>query len=181
MPDQLVDPHRDLVAERRRHRVLTVRAARQRHVGAAVRKVGHGGQRLTDQFQEYAVRLAQHQQIAGLGNILRRGTPMHPAAMLFTHHAAEFPDQRHDGVAGAGEAFIDAGAIQQFQASGVGDRLGSLVRNDAKTRLGARQSDLDVEPRLPAILQAIQCSDAGIGNTGGGRQNVTHGRRLLSL
>ena len=37
MAHQLVDPHRDLVAEGRRHRVLAVRAAGHRHLGAAWR------------------------------------------------------------------------------------------------------------------------------------------------
>ena len=36
---------------------------------------------------------------------------MHPAAMGLTDNATELPDQRHKGVAGACEAFVDTRAI----------------------------------------------------------------------
>ena len=112
---QLVDPHRDLVAEGRRHRVLAVGAAGHRHVGAALGEIGHRGQRLADLAQEDRVRLAQHQKVAGLRDVLRRGAPMHPAAMRLADDAAELPDQRHERVAGAGEALVDARAVQQLE------------------------------------------------------------------
>ena len=69
------------------------------------------------------MRLAQHQQVAGLGDVLRRGAPVHPAAMRLADDAAELPDQRHERVAGAGEALVDAGAIHQLEA-----RLGRWPR-----------------------------------------------------
>ena len=82
--------------------------------------------------------------------------------MRLADHAAELPDQRHDGVAGAREAFVDARAIEQLQSGSPRDRLGRIVRNDAQLRLRPGERDLDVEPGLPAVLQAIQCADAGI-------------------
>ena len=115
MADQLVDPHRRLVAKGRGHRVLAVGAAGDRHLGAALGEIGHRRERIADQAEENAVRLAQHQQIAGLGDVLRRRPPMHPAAMRLADDAAEFPDQRHDRVAGAGKALVDAGAVEEFE------------------------------------------------------------------
>ena len=115
MAQELIDPDGDLVAEGGGHRVLAVGAAGQRHVGAALGEVGHRRQHLADLAQEDAVRLAQHQQIAGLGDVLRGGAPVHPAAMRLADDPAELPDQRHDGVAGAGEALVDAGAVHQVK------------------------------------------------------------------
>ena len=175
MAQQFVDPDRDLVAERGGHRVLAVRSAGHRHVRAALGEIGHRGQRLADQAKEHAMRLAQHQQIAGLGDVLRRRTPVHPAAVLLAHHARQLPDQRHDGVAGAGEALVDARAIQQFQPRRARDRLGGIGGDDAEFGLRAGQRDLDVQPGLPAVLQPVQRADAGIGDARGSRE-IAHRR-----
>ena len=172
--DQLVDPHRDLEAERRRHRVLAVRAAGDRHVGAGFGQLGGGGQRVADQAQEDAVRLAQHQEVAGLRDVLRRRAPMHPAAMRLADDARQFPDQRHDRVAGAGKPLVDARAVEQVEPRRGGDRLGRLVRDDAELGLRLGQRDLDIEPGLPAVFDAVEGADAGIGHARGGRQFVAH-------
>ncbi len=111
MPDQLVDPYRDLVAERCGHGVLAVRAPGDRHVGAALGKLRHARERAGDEPQKNRVRLAEHQQIAGLGDVLRRGTPVNPAAMRLADDAAKLPDQRHERVAGARKPFVDPRAI----------------------------------------------------------------------
>ena len=55
-------------------------------------------------------------------------------------------------VAGAGEALVDARAVQQLEPRRGGDRLGRLVRDDAEFGLRAGQRDLDIEPGLPAVL-----------------------------
>ena len=124
------------------------------------------------------MRLAQHQQVAGLGDVLRRRTPVHPAAVLLADHARQLPDQRHDGVAGAGEALVDARAIEQLQPRGARDRLGGIGGDDAEFGLRAGQRDLDVQPGLPAVLQPVQRADAGIGNARGSRE-IAHGVSLL--
>ena len=141
----------------------------------ALGQIGHGGQDLADLAEEDRVRLAQHQQVAGLGDVLRRGAPMHPAAMRFADDAAEFPDQRDDGVAGAGEAFVDARAIHQLEPGLGGDRLGGVSWDDAELGLGAGQGGLDIEPGLPAVLQSIEGADAGVGDAGRGRESVAIG------
>ena len=181
MTQQLVDPDRDLVAEGGGHRVLAMGAAGHRHVGRALRQVGHGGQNLADLAQEDRVGLAQHQKVAGLGDVLRRGAPMHPAAMRFADDAAEFPDQRHDRVAGAGEAFVDARPVHQLELRLGRDRLGRVGRDDAQFCLGAGQRGLDVEPRLPAVLQAIESTDAGIRYAGRCREGVAGGGHVGRL
>ena len=135
MAQQLVDPHRDLVAKGRRHRVLAVGAAGDRHVGAALGEVGGGAERVGDQAQEHAVRLAQHQKVAGLGDVLRRRAPMHPAAMRLADDAAQLPHQRHDGVAGAGKALVEAGAVHQLVMRRFDNRVGSFPGDDAELGL----------------------------------------------
>ena len=180
MADQFVDPHRRLVAEGRRQRVLAVGAAGDRHLGAALGEVGRRPERLGDQTEEDAMRLAQHQQIAGLGDVLRRRPPMHPAAMRLADDPAEFPDQRHDRVAGAGEALVDAGAVEEFEMRRPRDRLGRRLRDDAELGLRLGQCRLDIEPGLPAVFLAIERADAGSDDARGGRQFIAHQGSSLS-
>jgi len=78
-------------------------------------------------------------------------------------------------VAGAREALVDARAVEQFKMRGVPNRCGRALGYDPQLLLRAGQRRLDVEPSLPAVLELVQRTDAGVGNTGGGRQFVTHG------
>ncbi len=113
--------------------------------------------------------LAQDQQITGLGDVLRRRAPMHPAAMRVADHARKLPHERNDGMTGAGKAFIDAGTIHLWKLRSGGDRLGCINRNDPKSGLCPSERDLYVQPGLPAVFQAIQRADAGILHARGGR------------
>jgi hypothetical protein len=174
MADQLVDPHRRLVAEGCRHRMLAMRPARDRHVRAALGQIGRRKQRVRDQLQKNMMRLAQDDEVAGLRDVLRRRAPMHPAAMRLADDPRQFPDQRHNRVAGAREAFVDALAVEQFEACRARDRLGGLLRDDVELGLGARQRRLDIKPGLPTVLLLVKRADAGIGNPRGGRQFVAH-------
>src|SRR5258705_443861 len=131
MTEKLVDPDRELGAEGVGHRGLPERAPGHRHVGGPFRQVGHGGQDLADLTQEDRVGLAQHQKIAGLGDVLRRGAPMHPAAVRLADDAAELPHQRDQRVAGAGEALVDPRAVHQLEPGLRGDGFGRGARNDA--------------------------------------------------
>ena len=174
MADHFVDPDRRLVAEGCGHGVLAVRAAGDRHVGAALGEIGRREQRIGDQFQENVMRLAQDQQVAGLRDVLRRCAPMHPAAMRLADDPRQLPHQRHDRMAGAGETLIDALAVEAAELCGAGDRLGGFLGDDAELGLGTGQRDLDIEPGLPAVLLLVEGADAGIGNPRGGRQFVAH-------
>jgi len=172
---QFVDPHRRLVAKGRGHSVLAVSAAGDRHVGAALGEIGRRVQRVADQPQEDVMRLAQHKQIAGLGYVLRRRAPVHPAAMRLADDSRQFPDQRHDRVAGAREPLVDALAVEEVEAGGAGDSLGRFLRDDAELGLRAGQRDLDIEPGLPAVFLLVEGADAGVRNARGSRQFVAHG------
>ncbi len=158
----LVDPDRDLEAEGRGHGVLAVGARRHHHVGRALGEVGHRSQRLQDELNEDPVRLPQHQEVAGLHDVLRRRAPMHPAAGWLAADARQFPHQRHDGVTGALVRFVDAGAIHQAQLRAGSDPLGAILRHDAEIGLRPRQRRLDVEPCLPAVLEGVECANSGI-------------------
>ena len=92
--------------------------------------------------------------------------------------AGQLPHQRHDRVPGAGKPLVDPRPIQQFQPRRPGDRLRGVGWNNAQLRLRPCQRDLDVEPRLPAVLQPVQGPDAGIRNAGRGWQLIAHGRSL---
>ena len=84
---QFIHPHGDLVTKRRGHRVLAMGARRHRHIGAAFGEIGHGFKRVMHQTEELLMGLPQHDQIAGLRDVLCSRAPMHPAAMRFTHDA----------------------------------------------------------------------------------------------
>jgi hypothetical protein len=121
------------------------------------------------------MRLAQYQKIAGLGDVLRRGAPMHPAAIGPAGDPGQFPDQRHDRVAGAREPLVDPRAVEQFQMGGARDRRGRALRDDPQLLLRLGERRLDIEPGLPAVFQAIERANAGVGHTGGSWEFVTHG------
>jgi len=174
MADHLVDPHRRFIAEGRRDRVLAMGTAGDRHRGTALGQIGHRGEHRSDQAKQDPVGLAQHQQVAGLRDILRRCPPMHPPAMRLADNSAELPDQWHDGVAGAREPLVDARSVEQFQPRCTGDRVGRRLRDDAELRLRLGERDFDVEPRLPSIFLAKERANPGIGNAGGRRQFIAH-------
>jgi hypothetical protein len=77
-------------------------------------------------------------------------------------------------MAGAGEALIDALAVEAVELGGAGDRLGGFLRDDLELGLGMGQRDLDIEPGLPAVLLAVEGADPGIGNPRCGRQFIAH-------
>ena len=143
-------------------------AAGDRHLGAALGKHGGGIERFGDLLEKDAMGLAQHQEVAGLGDVLRRRAPMHPAAMRLADNPAQLPDQRHDGVAGARETFVEPGAVHQVVMRRLYDGRGGFVGDDAEFGLRLGQRRLDIEPGLPAVLQPIKRANAGVGDAGGG-------------
>jgi hypothetical protein len=161
--------------------VLAVGAPSDRHIGAALGEIGHRRECLPDQAQENPVHLAQHQEIAGLCDVLRRRTPMHPATKRLARDPAQLPNQRHDCVAGTREPLVDARPVEQIEMSRMRDCIGRALRNYAELLLRLGESRLDIEPSLPAVFQAIQRADARIGYAGGGREFVTHGCSSVNL
>src|SRR5271167_5217178 len=127
------------------------------------------------------MRLAQHQQIAGLGDVLGRRPPMNPAAVWFAGDPAEFPDQRHDRVTGARETLVDAGAVEEFETGRPPDRRSRRIGDDAEFGLRLGQCRLDIEPSLPAVFLTIKRADTGVRYACRSRKFVTHMRILFLL
>ncbi len=119
------------------------------------------------------MRMAQHDQVASLSDVLRRRTPMHPAPRL-PGDARQLPHQRHNGVAGASSGLVDPIAIEQIELSGSRDRRGSILWDDSELGLCFRQRGFNVKPRLPADVTAEQRADAGIRHTCGGGTFIAH-------
>ena len=82
MAAEFIDPDRDLVAKRCRDGVLAMSATGDRHLRPALSQDPPLATKpVADQPEEYLMRLSQHQEVAGLCDVLRRGTPVHPTAM----------------------------------------------------------------------------------------------------
>ncbi len=159
---ELVDPHRHLEAERRRHRVLPVRAAREQRVLSAFRQAGEMRQHGPELAQEDLVGPAHLEKLAGLRDVLRGGAPVHVAAGVAVAGAVERPDQRHQWVAGLREPGAHGGQIEVLQLR-LGDDLARGGRgNDAELGLRLGQRRLDVEPRLEARGLGEEGAHAGI-------------------
>src|ERR1700719_2660094 len=104
---------------------------------------------------------------------------MHPAAMGFAGDPAQFPDERYDRVAGAGEPFVDAGPVEQVEMCGASDRLGCAAGDDGQFLLRLGERRFDIEPSLPAVFEAVEGADTGVGDARGSRQFITHGLLFL--
>ena len=175
MAQHLIHPHRHFEAERRRHRVLAVRAPGQHHVRAAFRQIRHRPQRRADQAQENVVRLPENEQIAGLHDVLRRRPPMDPAAMRFADDAGEFPDERNNGVTGPHKRLIDPHAVHQMQMRLLRNRHRGILRDNPQIRLRAGQRRFHVHPALPAIFELVQRPDARVRDLQSGGSFIAHG------
>jgi len=81
-PPEPDDPHRHLEAERRGHRVLAMRAAREQDVLGALGEIGERGQDRGQLTQKDFVRPSHLKQLARLGDVLRRRAPVHVAARI---------------------------------------------------------------------------------------------------
>jgi hypothetical protein len=132
---ELVDPDRHLVAEGGWHGVLAVGAPRQQHLLGALCQVGKLSQQGGELRQEDVVCAPQQQELAGLGNVLCRGTPVHVAAGVAVTHPVQFPDQRHQRVSRTRQSGADVIQVQQRDVGLTGDLFGSLPWDYAQLRL----------------------------------------------
>jgi len=142
--------------------VLAVRAPGDRHVGAALGEIGHRHERLADEPQKDPVRLAQYQQVAGLRDVLRRGAPMHPAAIGLAGDSAQLPNQGHDRMASTREPLVDPRAVEEFEMRGPPDRRRRALGDDPQLLLCLGECRLDIEPSLPAVFEAVERADTGV-------------------
>jgi hypothetical protein len=95
-----------------RDRVLAVRAACRQRAGGALGQVRGGAEYPGQQPQDHLVGLAQDQDVAGLGDVLRGRSLVHPPATL-TSGRAQLGDQGHQRVTGLCDATLDPGHVQE--------------------------------------------------------------------
>ena len=153
MPLDGRQPHRRLVAEGDRERVLEMRAPGHRRVpvfaGEARQPVPDGEKVGFHQLQ----RIADLEHDARVLDVLRGRAPMDVTPRIPPADGGEAVDQRHDGVADpvhllAHEFHVDEVRIR------LGGNLGrGLLRDDAEPPLDPRQRRLDIQPllHLPAL------------------------------
>ena len=177
MAAQFVDPHGDLRAEGRRHRVLAVRSAGDRVVLRALGEVGECLDQPRELREHDPVRLADLQQVARLGDVLRRGAPVDVAAGIALAEPVELPDQRDQAVPGHAQPLGHALEVEQLEPRLALDLLGGCGGNHADLGLGAGQRDLDIEPRLPARVAREKLPDPGIADAQ--RARSFSGHRVL--
>lgn len=91
--DELVDPHGDLEPERHGDGVLGVRASGHGQRGGRLGELGGGPQDAGELVQQGAVGVAQHEDVRGLRDVLGRGAPVHPSAVLGADGARELLDE----------------------------------------------------------------------------------------
>ena len=179
MSAQFVNPRADLVAKRRRHRVLPMSPTGARIVRMTLRQRRQPRQHLSDLAQDDPVRLAQLEDVARLRDVLRRRAPMHITADLAAQDAIQLPDQRHQRMRGHGQTRLDLVDVEQIETAAIRDLDRRISRNHAEFRFGPRQRSLHVKPGLPAGLASEQGANPRIGHAGGG-WSMLH-RRLLTL
>ena len=121
------------------------------------------------------MRLAQLQQVTGLGDVLGGGTPVDVAPRILTAEPREFPYQRNQGVGGAPEPFLEPGVVEELKVAPRHDYLRGPGRDHAEIGLGEGECRLDIEPGLPAGLGRKQCGDPGIRNPVCGGVVMRHG------
>ena len=157
---EFVDPDGDLHPEGRGHGVLAVRAAGDRVVRRALGEVREVSDHLPEQVEHDRVRTAQLQDVAGLGDVLGGRAPVRVAAGVALAEAVELPDERHDRVAGDGEAVLNALEVEVFEPAGGHDPFSGFGGDHAQPGLRAGERSLDIEPGLPACIACEQRADA---------------------
>ena len=176
MSAELIDPGADLVAERGRDCMLSVCASGAGIIGVALGERSQCRQYLSELPKDDPVRLPQLEDVTRLSDVLRRRAPVHIATDFFAEDAVEIPDQRDQGMRRDGQAGFDVLNIKQLESTVIGNLYRSVGGNHAKFRFGPRERGFHVEPRLPPGFAREQGSNAGVGDSGGGR-SMLH-RRL---
>src|SRR5262249_58869029 len=96
---------------------------------------GQGGKHGSQLFEEDVVRLSDEQELPRLRDVLRGRTPMHVASSIPLTDPVEFPDERHQRVAGAGQPSPYGLQVQIAEVRLARNLFGSAVRNDAQVSL----------------------------------------------
>ena len=121
------------------------------------------------------MRLAQLQDVARLGDVLRGRSPVDVAAGVALAEPVELPDERHQAVPGDAQPLGDALEVEQLEVRLALDLRCGRLGNHPDLRLRPGQRRLDVKPGLPARLLREQRPDAGVADAQRGRSFFAHG------
>ena len=155
--------------------MLAVGAAGKEHVLGTLGQVGQRGQDRRELAQKDLVRMPHLEELAGLGDVLGGGAPVHVATGLALTGAIELPDQRHQRMAGAGQALAHRGQVEEGEVRLGDDLARGRLRDDLQLGLGQRERGLDVQPRLKARRLREEGPYAGVVDAERGRL-LEHGR-----
>ncbi len=150
-------------------------AAGQQDVLGPFREIGQGREDRGQLAKKDLVGPTDLKKLAGLGDVLRRGPPMHIASRLTRARLIQRPHQWDQGMTGAGESGSDGLQIKVRQPSLAGDLMGGALRDDSQLGLRLRERRLDVEPGLEAGLFREQCAHTRVLDPKGSRF-FQHGR-----
>ena len=98
MPVEHGEPHRNLVAERDRQRLLQVSPARHRRVAVALGEAGKDYTQVVQLRLDQRERIADLEDDAGVHDVLRGRAPM-DVASGFAAHLSELVHERQDRIA----------------------------------------------------------------------------------
>ena len=161
MPVDLVDPHRELVAERDGKGVLAV--GPPDHEGVAV-SACLGGEPSADGAEireEERPRLAHHEDHAGVDDVLGGGSVVDVLAGIGVAEGGEGSDRGYERMGGGSDLAADRVEVDERRVGLPGDLLGRVLRNDSELRLGEREGGLDVEPFLDPVPVGEDGRDLG--------------------
>ena len=161
VPVDLVDPHRELVAERDGKGVLAMGPPDHQGVAVGARL---GGQPFADGAEigeQERPRLAHHEDHAGVDDVLGGGPVVDVLAGIAVAEGGQGPNRGHEGMSGRSNLAADRVEIDERRVGLSGDLVGRVLRNDTELRLGEREGGLDVEPLLDAIPVGEHGRDPG--------------------
>jgi hypothetical protein len=163
---------RHLIAEGDWHRLLQIAAAGHRRVAIFARQRGERAGDAVEVALDQNERLADLHHRRGVGDVLGGGAPVAPFAEPIAAQRHELLHHRQYRIADAlGLAFqfaeIDLGDVAM-----AADFLGGVLGDNAKPRLGARQTRLEIKIFLHPVLIGKYATH------GLGRENVAEHRRV---
>ena len=147
-PSELVRPGRGLQPERDRHRVLEVRPPG--HRGVTVAQGKRASSAAAERSRSRAIGASACPRLEderGVDDVLRRRTPVHPAALVAAA-LDERPDQRNERMLRRRDSLAQLREVVEARVRLGGDPLGGRCGDDADLGLSLGERTLDVEPGL---------------------------------
>ena len=143
---------RHLVAEGHRNGLLQVAAADHRRETVRLRMLGHGRRDRSQLALDDGETFADLQHRGGVGDVLRRRTPMAVLAELVPAERVELRDNAEDRIADALGLLAQLGHVNLVEATVADDFVGRFLGDQADPALDFGQRGFDVEVLLGAVL-----------------------------